>query len=105
MGMNGEIAIEPHDRDMLLALLNRFLPGVEVWAHGSRVKGHARSASDLDLVAFTTDERGSQVTALREALDESRLPFRVDLAVWDDVPERFRANILETHMVLLPRER
>ena len=101
--MNGEVTIEPKDRDILLAMLARFLPGVEVWAHGSRVKGHARPASDLDLVAFTVDEQGSQVTALREALDESSLPFRVDLAVWDEIPERFRRNIEEEHSVLIAR--
>jgi predicted nucleotidyltransferase len=102
--MNDDLAIAADDRDTLVALLTRHLPGVEVWAHGSRVKGRARAASDLDLVVFTTAAQRALVAAVREALDESRLPFRVDLAVWDDLPERFRANIQKTHTVLLPRE-
>ena len=37
---------------------------------------------------------------LREAFDESSLPFRVDLFVWDDVPQDFRKRIETEHVVL-----
>ena len=40
--MNADLAIAADDRNTLVALLNRYLPGVEVWAHGSRVKGRGR---------------------------------------------------------------
>jgi type I restriction enzyme S subunit len=38
---------------------------------------------------------------LKEALEESNLPFRVDLLVWDKLPENFQRNIEEGYMVLI----
>lgn len=68
--------------------------------YGSRAKWTARPQSDLDMVVFATPEQSSQVFGLREAFEESNLPFRVDLFVWDDVPERFRERIEAEHVVL-----
>ncbi len=85
---------------MLSELLRQFLPGVAVWAYGSRVKWTARPNSDLDLVAFTTPAQCPQVAELKDALAESNLPFPVDLHVWDDVPERFREIIRKEYVVV-----
>jgi len=71
-------------------LLNRYLPGTPVWVYGSRISGKSRPQSDLDMVVFTRPEQSLPVSELREALDESDLPFRVDLFVWDEIPEKFR---------------
>ena len=81
-------------------LLQRYLPDTEVWAYGSRVKGTARPASDLDLAAFASAGQKEAVSRLREAFDESALPFRVDLFVWDKVPDEFRKNIEEARVVV-----
>ncbi|QPD04234.1 MAG: hypothetical protein Nkreftii_002008 [Candidatus Nitrospira kreftii] len=98
--MTDAIDITTEQRNTLRGLLRRFLPGVAVWAYGSRVKWTARPNSDLDLVAFTTPEQRSQAADLKEALAESNLPFPVDLHVWDDVPERFREIIRKDYMVV-----
>ena len=73
----------------------RFLPDTEVWAYGSRVKGATRPASDLGLVTFASAGQKEAVSRLREAFDESCLPFQVDLFVWDKVSGEFRRNIEE----------
>jgi len=86
-----DITIQQHK--LLLELLRRFIPGVAVWAYGSRVKGTARANSDLDLIAFATPAQRPLVSELKEALDESNLPFIVDLHVWDEVPGRFHRII------------
>ena len=86
-------------------LLQRHLPDTEVWAYGSRVKGIARPASDLDLVTFASAGQQEAVSRLREAFDESSLPFRVDLFVWDKVPEEFRKNIEEARVVVQEKEK
>ena len=100
--MTAAIDIPTEQRKELLALLNRFLPGVAVWAYGSRVKGTARPNSDLDLVVFTTPEQKPLVAELKEELAESsKIPFIVDLHVWDDIPERFREIISKEYVVLL----
>ncbi len=84
-------------------LLARHLPDTEVWAYGSRIKGNARPWSDLDLVVFAGPEKKKAVAELREAFEESDLPFRVDLFVWDELPESFRENIRNNHRVLSGR--
>jgi len=87
-------------RAMVEKLLARHLPGVEAWAYGSRAKGTAKPWSDLDLVVFAGPGQKNAVAELREAFEESDLPFRVDLFVWDEIPETFRENIHKEHIVL-----
>lgn len=89
----------------VVRLLQHHLPDTEVWAYGSRVKGTARPASDLDLVTFASAGQKEAVSRLREAFDESPLPFRVDLFVWDNVPEEFRRNIEEAQVVVQEKEK
>jgi predicted nucleotidyltransferase len=98
--VKAEIALNAQDRDILVSLICRFLPRTPVWAFGSRVKGTSRPWSDLDLVAFTHAEQRLQVSLLKEALEESNLPFRVDLLEWDGLPERFKANIKAGYVIL-----
>lgn len=98
--MTDAIDLTTEQRKTLSDLLRRFLPGVAVWAYGSRVKWTARPNSDLDLVAFTAPAQRSQVSELKDALAESNLPFPVDLHVWDDVPERFREIIRKEYVVV-----
>jgi hypothetical protein len=52
------------------------------------------------MVVFSKPEQERQVFTLREALEESSLPFRVDLFVWDEVPETFKAAIKDAHVAL-----
>lgn len=97
--------ISSEQRKALLALLRRFIPGVTVWVYGSRVKGAARPNSDLDMVVFTTPEQRPLVAALKDELAESSaIPFLVDLHVWDEIPERFRAIISHEYVVLQETE-
>ncbi len=105
MGVAPAIDLTAGQRRTVLALLNRHLPNTIVWAYGSRVKWTSHPASDLDLVAFAKPEQSPRVSELREAFDESNLPFRVDLFVWDDVPESFRKRIETAHVVLARKER
>jgi type I restriction enzyme, S subunit len=92
------IDITPEQRRTILTLLKRYLPGVQVWAFGSRVKWTSRPESDLDLAVFTTAEQKSAVSALKQALEESDIPFRVDVLVWDELPEKFQKKIHEEHV-------
>ena len=85
---------------IIINLLNLHIPATEVWAYGSRVKFTSSSKSDLDLVAFAKSEQKSAVYSLIEAFEESSLPFRVDLFVWDEVPEQFHRNIEKERVVL-----
>jgi predicted nucleotidyltransferase len=84
----------------LLAMLARSLPQLQVWAFGSRVKGTARDSSDLDLVLFAEDADKPQLALLREALEESQLPFAVDTLVWKDISPEFQTHIASNFIEL-----
>ncbi len=73
---------------------------MEVWVYGLRAKFAARSSSDLDMVVFTAKEQNATAGDLREAFEESSLPFRVALFIWDNVPEHFHKNIKAERVVL-----
>ena len=94
------VTLTPRQREVVLQAIERCLPGVTVWVYGSRVRGTARPTSDLDMVVFAPPERRPEVFALREAFEDSSLPVRVDLFLWDEIPEEFRKNIEAEHAVL-----
>ena len=104
MGLDRAIDITVGQRKTVLALLERHLPNTAAWVYGSRAKWTSRPQSDLDLVVFATPEQNGRVSDLREAFEESDLPFRVDLFVWDTVPEKFRKQIKRDHVALRPVE-
>ena len=101
MGVDRAIDITAKQLKIVTALLERHLPGTAAWIYGSRAKWTARPQSDLDLVVFATPKQNDQIGALREAFEESDLPFRVDLFVWDKVPDQFRKQIQTEHLVLV----
>ena len=94
------IDVAPKHVRTVRSLLARHLPNTEAWAYGSRVRWTSRPASDLDVVVFANPEQARGVASLREAFEESDLPFRVDLSAWQDVPESFRQQIEQEHVKL-----
>ena len=102
MDVATDIILPPEQLRLVLDLTGKHLPGVEVWAYGSRVRGNPRRYSDLDLVAFTAPGQAAQAVGLREAFEESDLPIRVDLFVWDELPDSFHRQIERQYAVLQP---
>ena len=95
------IALEPREWEEVSAILRTHLPDVRVWAFGSRATGRrVRRFSDLDLVVEGEELTLTQAALLREAFDESRLPFKVDVAELGSLTPEFRSRI-EGDLVLL----
>lgn len=94
------IDISPQHLSIIRGLLHEYIPDAAVWAFGSRVKFTAKPSSDLDLVAFIREEQKARFSELKEALEESNVPFRVDLHSWNDLPEGFHRNIRQEYAVL-----
>ena len=101
MAMTPAIDITSDQQETLISLLSRHLSNTVIWVYGSRVRGTSRPSSDLDMVVFATPEQMRKMSELRECFEESSLPFRVDLFVWDEVPESFRKQIEREHVVLV----
>ena len=94
-------------RQQIEALLRQYLPGVEVWAYGSRVSGRSHEGSDLDLVLRGSDLAKIELSRLadfEEALRESTIPFLVEARDWARLPQSFHSEIKRDHVVLVGRE-
>lgn len=90
-----KLDILPKQWEIVQAVLQRHIPGYEVWAFGSRVKHTAKPYSDLDLVVVTDTPLALDVlAALREAFSESDLPWKVDILDWATAREEFKDIIL-----------
>ena len=86
------------------AILRRQLPGVEVWAYGSRVDGPCYDGSDLDLALRApglAKTPYSQLRGLPYALRESTIPIIVDVR-WATMPESYQREIERLYVVLVP---
>ena len=104
--MADRLHLQPKHRKVLEALLREHLPGVEVWAYGSRVSGKSHDGSDLDLVLRGPGLAEIPIGELgdfEEAVRESTIPFLVEAHDWALLPERFHGEIERDHVVLLER--
>ena len=102
--MTRRLDLLPRHREQIERLLREHLPGIEVWAYGSRVNGRGHEGSDLDLVLRGPDLAPLPLDALgnmEEALRESTIPFLVEARDWARLPESFHEEIERTHVVLL----
>lgn len=84
------LQIETRHKQILDQILKKY--PVTVFVFGSRVKGTARPLSDLDLCIKGPIEK-SILGQMQEDFEESNLPFKVDIVLWDDVSESFQKHI------------
>ena len=92
-------------RDQLEALLREHVPGVEVWAYGSRVNGESHDGSDLDLVlrSPTLEPLGEGFHDLLEAIEKSSIPFLIQAHDWTRLSESFHREIERDSVVVQER--
>lgn len=95
-----QIDVTEQQFERIEALIKQYIPNMPVWFYGSRVAHTARPNSDLDMVVFAEPNQRADVSELKEAFEESDLPFRIDLFIWDEIPESFHANIKKQHVVV-----
>jgi type I restriction enzyme S subunit len=87
----------------VLDMLARHLPDREIRVMGSRVSGGAKPFSDLDLVVMGDEPLDLLALGrLRDAFDESNLPFVVDIVEWALSSAAFRRIIDEQAQPLRP---
>ncbi|MDE0038650.1 MAG: nucleotidyltransferase domain-containing protein [Gammaproteobacteria bacterium] len=100
--MPDRLHLSPRHRTVLVALLREHLPDVEAWAYGSRVNGRSHDGSDLDLALRAPGVSticADRLADFGNAVRDSTIPFLVEARDWSRLPERFRREIEEGHMV------
>ena len=97
------IDLNPNYLEMVKRILADHVPECEVRAFGSRATWTAKHYSDLDLAVvghgpLTTRTLGH----LKEALQESDLPMRVDVLDWHSISESFQ-KVIERDCVVVQK--
>ena len=93
----------PRHRKQIESLLQEHLPGIAVWAYGSRVDGTSHPGNDLDLALRSPTLEAisiDQLMAFKEAFAASTIPFLMDARDWAKLPERFHREIEREYVVL-----
>uniref|UniRef100_E6VMJ8 DNA polymerase beta domain protein region n=1 Tax=Rhodopseudomonas palustris (strain DX-1) TaxID=652103 RepID=E6VMJ8_RHOPX len=89
-----KLDLRPEHRAMVHDILATQIPDRDVVVFGSRARGNAKPHSDLDLAVLGDDPLGlHKMAELKEAFEESDLPFKVDVVEWAQTDARFRAVI------------
>ena len=100
--MTDRLALPLRYRKQLKALLDEHVPGVEVWAYGSRVNGESHEGSDLDLALRgpALEPLDGGFYDLLEAIEKSNIPILVQAHDWAMLPESFHREIERDYVVV-----
>jgi len=95
------ISIQEAHLDMLKNVLRSFIPNCEIRAFGSRVNRTNREYSDLDLAIVSEGKIDNRTLwKIKNALMESRLPFRVDVLDYNAISENFKKIINSEYEII-----
>ncbi len=84
----------PRHLETIKRILREHVPECEVRVFGSRVTQTAKKYSDIDLAVVGKGVLSSdRLRLLKEAFEESDLPFRVDLLDWHEIAASFKKVI------------
>ena len=96
-----KIDVRPDHWEIVRGLLQKHVPQADVWAFGSRVKWLAKDTSDLDLCVDAKQALSFvQLGLLKEAFEDSDLPYKVDVVDWATTSESFRKIIARDKVVV-----
>ena len=79
-------------------IFTKYCPKAEIWAYGSRVKNDCHSGSDLDLVIKSFNEDNKFVYELKDLLNDSDIPFLIDIQDFEKLPKSFQDEIKKEYV-------
>ena len=101
--MSSPVDIRPDHLEIVQGILREHLPvDVQVWVFGSRTNWTTKDSSDLDLALEGKGKLSHKVLgALKDAFEDSALPYTVDVVDINGISESFR-QIVESLRVPVP---
>ena len=86
----------------LIEIFEKYCPNAEIWAYGSRIKNTSHSGSDLNLTVKSFNESGKSIGKIREILNDSDIPFLIEIQEFDKLPKSFQDEILKQYIRIFP---
>ncbi|MCB9073350.1 MAG: nucleotidyltransferase domain-containing protein [Bdellovibrionaceae bacterium] len=87
--------------DLLIKPLKKY--SAQVWIFGSRARGTYSKFSDIDILFALPNEKNypqSFLFQIKDALESSDLPYKVDVVNEKDLANSYRANVLKERILL-----
>jgi predicted nucleotidyltransferase len=97
------IAVAENEMKIIIQILQKYITDGEVRAFGSRYKHTAKPYSDLDIAIIKHNQKEmtiAELAQIKEAFEESILPYRVDVLDYWGIHDEFRAIIDSGYEVL-----
>lgn len=95
-----DLFIDKKYLDEIIAIISKTYPKSIVWAYGSRVDRSAHEGSDLDLVVRDFGQDSGYISELKDELNDSDVPFLIDIFDFARLPESFQKEIEKNYIVL-----
>lgn len=98
MTPDNDVSIAEWSLEEIRRIAHRVLDGqpVEIYLFGSWARGDAKRTSDIDIAILPTGPINSRIiAALRRELEESTVPYRVDVVALHEVDPAFRDRVLK----------
>ena len=96
-----KLFIDKKSYEMLIEILDKFCPGSEIFAYGSRINGRAHEGSDLDLT-IKNFPKDRYIFELKEIFSESNIPFLIDINLFESLPKSFQEEIDRNKVKIYP---
>ncbi len=82
-------------------ILHKHVNNAEIRVFGSRLNEDVKKYSDLDLAIVAKEKIAPRVVMrMKEELEESDIPFRVDILDWHEISDDFKKIISKKYEVL-----
>ena len=94
--------IQKHYLDKLkkLILENTQNQPVKIWLFGSHAKGTSRRYSDIDIGVLPTGQlRQGFISGLKEKIEQSTIPYSVDIVDLSQTDEEFRNKVFNEGII------
>ena len=84
------------DKEKLVKIVSKYLPRAQIFLYGSRARNDHTLESDID-IAIDNKNRIDKITlsTIKEDVDESTIPFFVDIVDFTQVSDNLRNQILK----------
>ena len=88
-------ALYKKSEDFLKKILKENLPGgSKIFLFGSRAMGEQSKSSDIDIGVMSGELDRKMIFKIKEIIDESFVPFKVDIVDFSKVDENFKKKAL-----------
>ena len=75
--------------------VKKYLPEAQIFIFGSRAKKTNRQFSDIDIAIRSTKINSTALAKIRFELEESALPYKVDIVNYDELAEGILDKAME----------